>query len=831
MIFVITLCTTRGKRLDTTKNFTITRFVGCSPPPDVWLTLWAQLGIASTMGRRRPKIVESVPDSEDEEISEDGAFDSEDERQYGEFFNVESKSDDSDSSEDDSSASSDDASSDEGGDGGQYMLELLDQLDSKPKAATQEVESAIVAHVKESPSAVKPKGNLTLDELMDGIKDTKGFGSVQKSMRTFAQPTETPLAKVVSDRVHRKVQYEEQSKEISQWNTAVQINRKAETLDFRPKERLEMTRDVMLAKFVPTTDLEKEIHAALEEAGEAEEASLLQKEDDLGATQMTIEQYRERQNQLAKMRSLMFSYEQKRHQINKIKSKQYRRIRKRQREKQKEFEAEENPEILRELREKEEIERMKERATLAHKNTSKWAKRILKRGKNVDVDTRKALSAQLQRGEDLRKRMQSSAGSDADDDDDEDLIAAATKTLEETESDSADEAAVGKGLFKLKFMQKGVEKQRERAKEEARQLLLELKAANEEQVDSDADNSAPVKPKRKKAPVASADEMKKVLKDGDLVVSSIKFNSGSNVATDGSINIKDFDRGTPPARMQESSSVYEQIEVPQPKAVSEMSKTSSETGGLTKATTVKATVTCGESNPWLPSENSKKSSAKKKSPKGKVPVRGYVDIEKAVDLLDTTPKAGAANTNTESLEQGKQQLETNPAETKITMLSQEELVQKAFAGPSNEELEKEFEEEKDLFRQEEVTKGKKKKRDMSASDGWGSWAGAGVRPKRTRITQEPDKVVPRRKDDKKPTVIISQARIKRTADKYMLSDVPYPFTSRAEYEKSLEGGIGREWNVTSGFKAFTRPEIMTRAGKIIKPISKKMKVKRAPAKF
>ena len=48
---------------------------------------------------------------------------------------------------------------------------------------------------------------------------------------------------------------------------------------------------------------------------------------------------------------------------------------------------------------------MTERATLAHKNTSKWAKRVLKRGKNVDVDTRRALSAQLQRGDDLRRKM------------------------------------------------------------------------------------------------------------------------------------------------------------------------------------------------------------------------------------------------------------------------------------------------------------------------------------------------------------------------------------------------------------------------------------------
>ena len=47
----------------------------------------------------------------------------------------------------------------------------------------------------------------------------------------------------------------------------------------------------------------------------------------------------------------------------------------------------------------------------------------------------------------------------------------------------------------------------------------------------------------------------------------------------------------------------------------------------------------------------------------------------------------------------------------------------------------------------------------------------------------------------------------------------------------MAGGVGREWNVTSSFKDMTRPEIMTRAGKIIQPISIKVKQKRPAAKF
>lgn len=96
----------------------------------------------------------------------------------------------------------------------------------------------------------------------------------------------------------------------------------------------------------------------------------------------------------------------------------------------------------------------------------------------------------------------------------------------------------------------------------------------------------------------------------------------------------------------------------------------------------------------------------------------------------------------------------------------------------------------------------------------------------------PEKKVDRRKrkDDKKKRVIINEKRVKRTAQ-FQLTEIPYPFTSREQYERAMAGSIGQEWNVSGAVKDMTRPEILTRAGKIIQPIAKKAKVKRAPAKF
>ena len=132
-------------------------------------------------------------------------------------------------------------------------------------------------------------------------------------------------------------------------------------------------------------------------------------------------------------------------------------------------------------------------------------------------------------------------------------------------------------------------------------------------------------------------------------------------------------------------------------------------------------------------------------------------------------------------------------------------------------------------------KKKFKKEKEQAVSGWGSWAGDGApppRPRKNKNTKAPQKAVKKRQrlDDKKKNVIINAKRIKKTAQ-FQLQNIPYPFQSREQYERAMSGAIGSEWNVTGAVKDFTRKDVVTRAGKIIRPISKKAKVKRAPAKF
>ncbi|GAX27924.1 U3 small nucleolar RNA-associated protein 14 [Fistulifera solaris] len=805
------------------------------------------------MGRKQkkqPQIREDIPSDEDEEIDEDEAFNSDDERKYGMFFQKRDDSDDDD--DEDSDSGSEDGSDledddEEEGDGGQYMLDLLNNLDKTDNDEPKTDTHTITNYIKEDPfSSTVIKGTkLTLDALVDDIKDTSEFGAVQKKLKGMMgkSATSTPAARVITERAQRRVNYQQQSKEVSSWIEAVQENRQAETLDFRPhmEGANKITTERMIDSFVPTTDFEREMHEALKAAGQEDEAALIRAEeqaiDALGENEITLEEYKQRRGQLAKMRALMFYEEQKRHHINKIKSKKYRRIRKKQRERQKESEMEagiaENPELERELQEKEEMERMKERMTLAHKNTSKWAKHILKRGKNVDLDTRKALSAQLRRGDDLLKKMKTSRNGDDSDDSDDDLVATAKKVLEDTESNDAD-GEEQKGLFKLAFMQRGLQRERERARQEARELLMELE--ENERLEHDDDEQRPrddLKPEDKssarKKKVASNAEMTDLLNDGAMIASTLQFGSTTATAVESSFSVDLGSSASEFTKVMKPSDTVGSQEASGPPA----KRQKNEKGSVERHTPSHSTQ---EDNPWLPFEKKEKKEPSKKVKSNNV----SVSVESAVTLIPEVRQEDVQPKNVAETDINKDSKQTGENNKKsITMLSQEELVRRAFATPGD--AEEEFALEKKEFEEREDPDNKKRKRNENkkelTSSGWGSWTGKGAPPPQLpknlpKKFQPPPKLPERqRQDAAKPRVILSERRVKRLADSCMIAEIPYPYKTREEYERAMAGGIGREWNVTNSFKDMTRPEILVRPGQVIQPISKRMKQSRAPAKF
>ena len=74
----------------------------------------------------------------------------------------------------------------------------------------------------------------------------------------------------------------------------------------------------------------------------------------------------------------MFFHELKANHIKKIKSKTYHRLLKKERVKAGLGEIPNDPEVAKEYAMKQEFDRAEERMTLKHKNTLKWAKKVLK---------------------------------------------------------------------------------------------------------------------------------------------------------------------------------------------------------------------------------------------------------------------------------------------------------------------------------------------------------------------------------------------------------------------------------------------------------------------
>lgn len=168
---------------------------------------------------------------------------------------------------------------------------------------------------------------------------------------------------------------------------------------------------------------------------------------------------------------------------------------------------------MREAAEEAEFQRAKERLTLKHKNSSRWARRALRRGVTVmDQNTREALAEQLRLGQEIRQRVCGIAvrlcvcvcipvptrvpktqvnslgrprNSDDEDTDATDATSdnddaadpqtrTRTATLDVLLGDDVPEEVPTKGLFSLPFMQRAMQRKQSEVKHAAEKLLQDL---------------------------------------------------------------------------------------------------------------------------------------------------------------------------------------------------------------------------------------------------------------------------------------------------------------------------------------------------------------------
>jgi U3 small nucleolar RNA-associated protein 14 len=230
---------------------------------------------------------------------------------------------------------------------------------------------------------------VSMDALLGALDNTRDLNTIKKRLTELEKGLAAPsyVEKVTSDRMERHQAYEGTKQDMNKWQDTVVANRHVAVLDLAQDKRQLASYKQLVSRHVPTTSLEKDIQMILVKHGTSDQAADQIETDELGSRNISPEEIREKQAELAKVKALMFYEQMKRHRLNKIKSKAYRSIHKRQRLKRNgknqvgdEDDENEAEELTEEQKEKNVFDRVKERMDMRHKNTSKWSKMALMHG-------------------------------------------------------------------------------------------------------------------------------------------------------------------------------------------------------------------------------------------------------------------------------------------------------------------------------------------------------------------------------------------------------------------------------------------------------------------
>ena len=806
-----------------------------------------QGGAGSQMGDEGYDIkpISQFSAAQDEEISEDDAFDDSDEEKWGEFFHSETRrapanpkpvtrardllNEDSDEDAFRNNDEDFEPSDFEDDPDAVDLSELLDNINEagaeKPKRKRVNLDD--MSHL---PST---NAGMNLASMLSTLDDGEVSSALKKQIMSVDKLTEelgakkhglvaAPIAKRLQDKVDREVAYDDTIKEVSKWTPLIKKNRRAEHLQFpmnaAPKQNL--TNASLASKFRPETEMENQIDAILQQSGLADEKQI-QETEELALNKLDVEEIKAHRAELAKMRALLFYAEQKEKRAAKIKSKKYHRIKKKEKMRLKEQEDAErlkqlgelDPEAAEEERMKLERQRAEERASLRHKNGSKWAKKLAD-SHEVTEETRQALMERLDRHEQLTRKIRGEDESDSDIDGVDEREVSLADFAKDMEANKPQAEKV-KGVFAMKFMQKAMDAKIQAAKER----IIEMEESDDDSnVDASSGNSG-----------------------GGLTIGGnegrMKFGAHSSSGSKPKRAVDDLVDGyyEPPSDGEEVIDFASQPTV----------KVKAETTSSKRRRVDPIQEVSDSSNPWLAPPENDGTGAPRTANISRIPLRAIKsDSARASKLLNKMAKAQERHQiKTQEAEKSDSDAEStveesSPASTKIivrpsvsahednnaelpeesgvkdiSFMSQRDLIQMAFAD--DDLVEREFAAEKNAEMEQDAPQ----VQDMTLP-GWGDWSGAGItrQPRRKFVVEKPGIKPMERQDAKLAHVVITEKRDKKFADKFLVNNVPFPFRSSEQYESMMRNPMGKEWNTHSTHQKLVKPRISTKKGAVIDPL-------------
>ena len=615
---------------------------------------------------------------------------------------------------------------DDEGDHGNFLKDMA-EIDGKPKFLHHNVATDVSKlPIDQLLGAGGKKGHKLLNELLDagltaesnsnkelkksllGKSNNEGKKSKKRSELTLEEPLSAPD----KERAIRSALYKKSKSEVGQWDAVVHSSRAAESKSFpikKPDLRLETPAQAALG-FRPANPLEAEVMNLLKgsKANEALSKRELTRKEEEYLAKMSLREAEEKRKELIKLKLLQQYQERKISRQNKIKSRKYRKLMRKQKQKEEEKELEElrrtNPDLALERMEK---SRILERATLRHRNNSKYLQMLAQRGDK---------ESQVRMQEVIRNHRAIVAKDDqaeVDDDDDE------RQNDEEVQKEDFDQFNEGFKEF-LTAEKKKKKKTRKTAKEilEHAQTIDDLFSAG-----------------------------------GKIIKHKINPESDNEEESDVDDEVAD----------EEEESESEALE--------------------------------------LRTKDEKTQGAKK--------------VEQSKTLLDPDVFVKATNVTLPTLGAAEEIQESDESDD-----DNAKAIAEAFA---DDDVLGDFSREKAA----ELEKSRPKDIDLTLP-GWNSWGGEGIKISKRKRKRFTIKAGPaeKRRDENKGQLILNDEADSKAARKHLVSSVPFPFTSVADYEASIRTPVGETFVPRSSFKKFVKPAVVTKKGAVIEPMDRDELVKR-----
>ncbi|XP_036596144.1 U3 small nucleolar RNA-associated protein 14 homolog A isoform X2 [Trichosurus vulpecula] len=704
-------------------------------------------------------------------------------------------------------SASEDEEDNDGGRKHRKLLETIGGLDGKNRQRLAERSEASLQVSEFSVSAEGTGEKLELTELLAPIKPSSSLSTVKKQLKEVKnkKTVELPLSKEENERIHREAAYNKTSQDMDKWDPVVLKNRSAAQLVFplEQEQVLDAPIEEVLGGWKARTPLEQEIFNLLHKNKQPLTDPLLTPVEKASLKAMSLEEAKQRRAELQKARALQSYYEARARREKKIKSKKFRKVLKKRKAKEalKQFEElwKVNPTAALEELEKMEKARMKERMSLKHQNSGKWAKSKAIMAK-YDLEARKAMQEQLTKNKELTQKLQVPSDSEHDEDAKEDsgLIPDIVNEVQMSLDGPNPWMQKNRGLnTKASHIQKkpvaseeseSEPEEEEKARAEEDTLLQEVEERRSLRKGSKVDQGSQKQGHRTKEPRRTQED-KEVL--AELRTLSKHINQKARkMKQDGEQGVSSAPAPpSEPSIQREEQSLLDE----RPERVQTMEDL--EILGMGE-------VSQGEKQlrPGVERQQQRSQTEQRSPPEMKQ--EPMIDLHSII-----TVKTHKANTSLSV----PTIVDEEDCDEEVT---QKQIIKEAFAG---DDVIADFQKEK-----REAEKASKPKDIDLSLPGWGQWGGPGLvisAKKRRRFLIKAPQVAPR-KDKRLPNVVINESR-NVWAVAHQVNVLPFPFTHQYQFEETIKTPVGTTWNTQRAFQKLTAPRVVTKPGHIIEPIKEK----------